>query len=106
MSTNTNTRGAQKTNVEPILDIIGQILAFFTVGLILFMYINGRFNFLSDSAMQTLSLIREIAIVAVLGMKGFEFARKGTWKREIVFLTLLALVIVFMFFPGAIPGWK
>lgn len=92
--------------LEPIVDRIGEILAFLTILLILFMYINGAFELVtSENILNILSIAREVAIIAVIGMKGFEFALKRNIILTILFLALLAAVIIFMFFPGALPGW-
>ena len=94
-----------KSTLEAMVDTLGEILAFFTVLLILFLYINGRWTFLPPKTTEVLAYIREIAIIAVVGLSGFELAVKGNWKVAILFLVLVAAVVVFMFFPGAVPGW-
>lgn len=91
--------------LETVADRLGEVLAFFTVALILFMYINGAFELLSEDITGILSLVREIAIIVVIGLSGLEFALKGRWLLTIIFLALLAGVIIFMWFPGAIPSW-
>lgn len=95
----------KKRVLEPIVDAVGEFLAFFTVALILFLYINARYNFLPANVTDLLSKIREVAIVSVVGLSGLEFALKGRLVLTIIFLVLLAGVVVFMFFPNSIPGW-
>jgi predicted acyltransferase len=90
---------------EPIVDTLGEILAFFTIALILLLYINGNWAFISPKATEVLAYIREIAIIVVIALSGLEFALKGHWIRTIIFIVLLAGVIVFMFFPESVPQW-
>lgn len=96
---------AIRKGLERVVDLAGEILAFFTIALILLLYINGHFGFLPQDLTNTLSVVREIAIIAVVGLKGLEFALKGRLIRMIIFLVLFLGVIIFMFFPGSVPGW-
>ena len=87
------------------VDTAGGLLAFFTIIFILFMYIAGHFDFLPSDVSKVFSHIREIAIIAVVGLSGMEFALKRNKIFTIIWILMLAAVIVFMFFPNAIPGW-
>jgi len=91
--------------LETVADRLGAILAFLTVALILLIYISGAFDFIPAEIMNILMKVREIAIIAVLGLTGLEFALKGRWLLTILFLAMLAGVVIFMWFPGAIPEW-
>jgi hypothetical protein len=92
--------------IEIVIDVIGEILAFFTVILILLMCINGAFNnFMGVKATKALTYVREIAIVVVIGLKGLEFALKRSWILTGIFIVLLAAIAVFMFFPSSLPSW-
>ena len=94
-----------KSGLEPIIDKLGEVFAFLTIALILLLYINGHYGFIPGNVTDILGVVREIAIIGVVALSGFEFALNGKFIRLIVFLVLLVGVIVFMFFPGAIPGW-
>ena len=96
---------AKRRALELVIDIIGEILAFFAVLLILFMLIHGAFfTFLNGTeTLRILTIVREVLIITVVGLKGMEFALKKSWILSIIFGVLLAAVVVFMFFPGALP---
>ena len=95
----------QRRLLEVIVDIIGEILAFFTVFLLLFMLINGKFQFLPEDITAMMTHILFFAIIVILGLKGLEFSLKRSWLLTIVFGALVVGVIVFLFFPEALPTW-
>jgi len=94
-----------RRGIGVVIGIIGEILAFITLIIILFMYVHARFPFLPAKAIQTVALVREVAIIAVIGLFGLRFALKKSWTLTFIFIGLLVLVISFMFLPGALPSW-
>lgn len=91
--------------LEIIIDAIGEIIAYLAIFMILFMYVNGVFDFLPDSTTVLLTYIREIVIIGVVALKGFEFALKRGFFATIFFGAVVLAVVVFMFFPESLPSF-
>lgn len=97
--------------LEKAVDLIGEILAFLTVALIVFMYINrivaykssDGTGFLSYDVTRILESVREIAILLVVGLAGLEFALKHGFVVFIIYAALVAAAVIFIFFPGVLP---
>lgn len=83
-----------------IFNIVGQIMAFLTVIIIGLVFINdGWVQFLPDSALNTLKMIKEYAVLSTLLVVGFAFAS----RRNIIFFViycLLAVVAISFSFPA------
>lgn len=92
--------------LERVVDIVGEVLAMGTLALILLLYINGRFPFISGDILTTLMYVREVAIVSVLGLKALEFALKRNIIAFLIFAAIIVAAFVFMFQAGAIPTWN
>ncbi|MDR1697479.1 MAG: hypothetical protein LBR37_00980 [Erysipelotrichaceae bacterium] len=92
-----------RNSVEKFVDIVGEVLAFLTLALMLLLFINGSFNFIPGNVTKVLAYIREIAIIAVVGLSAMELAIKGRFVLMVIFLVLLTGVIIFIWFPGAVP---
>lgn len=99
------------SKLEKVVDVIGEILAFLTVALIVFMYINrivahksaDGTGFLSLDVTRVLESIREIAILLVVGLAGLEFALKRGFVVFLIYAVLVTAAIIFIFFPGVLP---
>lgn len=92
--------------LEKMIDVLGEILAFLTIGLYAFMIVQYTFGFL-DGVMVgdvllagLLEYIKYWATLLVLAMKGFEFAVKRGFIVFIIYAALVAISVIFMFFPG------
>ena len=97
--------------LEHVVDIITEILAFLTVVLIVFVYINrfvaGRaadgVGFLPVKAANVLETIREISILLIVALAGLQFALKHGWVVFIIYAVIVAAAVIFMFFPNVLP---
>ena len=97
--------------MEKAVDLLGEILAFLTVALIVFMYINrivayksaDGTGFLPADVTRVLESVREIAILLVVGLAGLEFALKHGFVVFIIYAVLVAAAVIFIFFPGVLP---
>lgn len=97
--------------MEKFVDVIGEILAFFTVALIVLLFVNryvaGRaadgIGFLPETVSNVLESVREIAVLLVVGLAGLELALKHFWLF-IPYAVLVAAAVIFLFFPGVLPG--
>jgi predicted ferric reductase len=98
---NKNTEGKKmKGNfLERAIDYIGEIGAFLTIVLIIVMYLNANWGFLPANLVQTMGVVRELAILIVVSMKAVEFAlhRRIVWL--IITLAIIAVAVGLMFFP-------
>ena len=94
--------------LEKAVDIVGEILAFFTVAIIVFLSVN-RFvadgaGFLPANATKILESIREIAVLVVVGLAGLEFALKRGFVVFLFYAALVAAAVIFLFFPHVLPA--
>ena len=90
---------------EKIIDVIGEILAFFTILLMIFMLINGRFNFLPEDVTEFLTYFMFVAIIFTVGLKSLEFALNNSLILTIIMLVLLTIAVIFVFIPDTLPNW-
>ncbi|MBQ8425528.1 MAG: hypothetical protein IJX17_05865 [Clostridia bacterium] len=85
-----------------IYDVIGCIAAFVTIVAYLVLCINATWSFIPEGSfvMNVLQVIKTWAPLVVVAIVGAEYvADKNVVFRVMVYL-MIALVVVFMFFPG------
>ncbi len=94
--------------LEKVVDVIGEILAFFTVALIVFLsinrYVNNGAGFMPENVTKIMESIREIAVLLVVGLAGLEFALKRGFVVFLIYAILVAAAVIFLFFPGVLPA--
>ena len=89
-----------------IANILGQVLAFFTVALWLLCLLNSAlygfldYHFLGD-ATGILEYIKYWATLLTLALSGLEFASRRVLLM-IIYLVLVAGCVILMFFPGVL----
>ncbi len=87
--------------LEKIFDIIGEILAVILVLVYALLIINANFDFIPQGAfLNILEILRTYGSLALVGVVGFEAMSKRNFIFQIIFLALIALIVVFLFFPG------
>ncbi len=91
--------------LEKVFDFLGEVLAVLTVALIAFLYINGKFEFVEGTLLQTLFTIKEYAVLGTLIVVGIEFSVKRSFLFFVIFLVLATVAVVFSFFPGVLPSF-
>jgi len=80
-------------------NVLGQILGFLTIVLYAFLYTDAQFGFgLSSEIMGYLVLAQQFAALAVAAIVGMEFV-SGKKLFMIIYILILAIVVIFMFFP-------
>jgi hypothetical protein len=94
-----------RRGVELFVDVVGEVLAFFTILLMAFMYVNGKFGFVKGDLLTTLTYVREIAMISTIGLKAIEFALKRGIILTVITVAIVVTIIVFLFFPEALPQW-
>lgn len=81
-------------------DILGEILAVVLVVIYALLIINATFNFIpAGTFLSILEIIRTYGSLALIVIVGFEAMAERHFIFKIIFLALLAIIIVFMFFP-------
>lgn len=86
--------------LEKVFDIIGEILAVVMVVVFALLIINANFNFLPDAVLNVFEVIRTYGSLVLIAVVGLEAMAKRNFIFQIIFLALLALIVVFLFFPG------
>lgn len=94
------------SGLEKIVDILGEIFAFLTVALLVFVFVNRWQGFLPDKATEIVESVLTIAVLAVVALSGLEFALKRGFIVFIIYAALVAAAVIFLFFPGVLPATK
>ena len=87
---------------KQILDVIGCIAASITIFNYVVLCINAQWTFIpSDSfIMNVLKVIQTYAPLVVVGIVGLEFVANKNLIIRIIFYIFIAIIVIFMFFPG------
>lgn len=86
--------------LEKVFDIIGEILAVLLVIVYVLWILNTNFNFLPDPVMTVVSFIKEWGALILIAIVGMEAMCKRAAIFRIIFYLLVAVIVVFMFFPN------
>lgn len=87
--------------MEKVWDIIGEILAVVMVLVYALLIINANFSFIPEGTfMNILEILRTYGSLLLVAVVGLEAISKRNIVFQIIFLAFLALIVVFMFFPG------
>ncbi|MBQ3214162.1 MAG: hypothetical protein IJB10_04080 [Clostridia bacterium] len=87
--------------LEKILDTLGEILAFVTVALYAVLIVNATWTFIPQGTFFNILLVaKNYASLAVVAVVGLEAVVKKGFILKLIFIILLAIVIIFQFFPG------
>ncbi|PKL01399.1 MAG: hypothetical protein CVV56_02010 [Tenericutes bacterium HGW-Tenericutes-1] len=80
-------------------NVLGQILGFLTIVLYAFLYTDAQFGFgIPSNIMDYLILARQFAALAVAAIVGMEFV-SGKKLFAFIYILILAIIVIFMFFP-------
>ncbi len=87
---------------EKFWDILGEILAVLLVLVYAVMIINANWQFIPDGTIfNILEGIRSYGSIVLVGVVGLEAISKRNIIFQIIFVAIMALVVIFMFFPEA-----
>jgi len=91
-----------KKTLSKICDILGQILAVVLVVVFVLLIIDANFPFISKSvvAHNIMYGILHYGTLLLIAVVGLEAMFKRNIVFLIIFLLMLALIIIFLFFPG------
>ena len=85
---------------EKVWDIIGEILAVLLVLIYAVLIINANFSFIPEGTiMNILEIARTYGSLILVAVVGLEAMSKRNIIFQIIFLAILALIVVFLFFP-------
>ena len=86
---------------EKFFDIIGEILAVVLVLVYVVLILNANFSFIPEGVfLNILEILRTYGSLILVGVVGLEAMSKRNLVFQIIFIALLALIVVFLFFPG------
>lgn len=86
--------------MEKVWDTIGEILAVVMVLVYAVLIINANFQFIPQGVfMNILEVLRTYGSLLLVAVVGLEAMSKRNIVFRIIFIALLALIVVFMFFP-------
>ncbi len=88
--------------MSKFLDIVGEIVAVLLVLVWIVLLANAQWNFLDSvpTLLNILNLIRAYGGLILMAIVGLEAMSKRNIVLRIVFLACLAIIVVFLFFPG------
>ena len=87
--------------LEKLLDLLGEILAFLTIALYAVLIIDANWSFIPRGSLyDILQIAKTYASLAVVVVVGLECVVKRSFLTKLIFFVLLAIVIIFQFFPG------
>lgn len=91
-----------KETLSKILDVIGKILAIVFVLVFALMIIDASFPFISKvpTLYNVLAIIWQYGALLLAVITGLEALVKHNFIFVILFLVVVALIVIFMFFPG------
>ena len=93
--------GNKNEKLEKTLDLLGEILGFLTVALYAILIINGTWQFIPEGNLYNILIVaKNYAALVVVAIVGLEAAVKRGFIFKLAFLILLAIIVIFQFFPG------
>ena len=82
-------------------DVIGELLAVIFILVFAFSIINANFGWVTDATvLSIITYIRNYGALAIAGVIGLKAISKCNFIIQIIFLAIMALIVIFMFFPG------
>jgi hypothetical protein len=88
--------------IAKIPDFVTGAVAFVTVAVIAFFYIDKTFGLMSGDALASLTRTKDGLLFATLGLAGLEFALRRNFIVFGLFVVLAALAGVFFFVSGGL----
>lgn len=88
--------------MSKILDIVGEIVAVVLVLTWITLLANAQWNFLKDvpEVLKVLNIAKEYGGLILMGIVGLEAMSKRNIIFRLIFIAFLAIIVIFLFFPG------
>lgn len=91
-----------RKKLSEIFDVIGEIFAFLAILILAFICVNGVFEFVTDpKILNILNICKTYSGLALIIITGYEATIKRCLLIRLIFFILVAIVVVFQFFPDA-----
>lgn len=95
--------------LEPIFDIIGEILAILLVVVYILSLANAQWGFITDATiLNILSIVRTYGALLLVAVVGMEAMSKRNILFRVIFYAAVAVIVIFLFFPATyqnLIGW-
>ena len=88
-----------RLKLEKVFDFLGEIIAFFTIVIWAVWCVDTNVSFLPSTVRSILDFAKNWGTLLLVAVEGFECTIKRNIIIRIVFYLLLAVVIIFQFFP-------
>ena len=89
-----------REKLEKVFDVLGEILAFVTAVVWVLVIIDQNFPFLPQKMVDIFNVSKTWLLLALVAVVGLEATIKRNILVRIFFYLLLAVLIIFHFFPG------
>ena len=88
--------------MQKLLDFLGKLIAIVWLVSFVLWVTNANWHYLDSVGIVVtiLNIVHEWGALALVGVVGFEAVAKRKLITKILFLLLLAVCVIFMFFPG------
>lgn len=87
--------------LEGFFDVIGEILAVLLVVVYVVSLANAQWGFITNATvLNILSILRTYGALLLVGVVGMEAMSKRTFLIQLIFYILMAIIVVFLFFPA------
>ena len=98
--------------LEKVFDVLGEIIAVVMALVYALWIINLNYHFLPAEVVNILAIAKEYGLLALVAVVGLEAMSKRNFIFRVIFYALVALVVIFLFFPGTyanligmVNGW-
>ena len=88
-------------NLEPLFDLIGEILAVIMVAVYILTLANAQWQFInSTTILNILAVMRMYGSLLLVAVVGMEAMSKRKFLLRIIFYACIAIIVIFLFFPA------
>ncbi len=87
--------------LEPLFDVLGEILAVLLVAVYIVCLANAQWSFIgNETVLYILDLVRTYGALLLVGVVGLEAMSKRNFVFRVIFYAAVAVIVIFLFFPG------
>lgn len=87
--------------LEPIFDILGEILALLMVVVYIVSLANAQWNFIDNkTVLNVLAILRTYGSILLVAVVGMEAVSKRSIIIRWIFYACVAIIVIFLFFPA------
>lgn len=88
-------------NLEPLFDLIGEILAVIMVAVYILTLANAQWQFINSATiLNILAVMRMYGSLLLVAVVGMEAMSKRKFLLRIIFYACIAIIVIFLFFPA------